>query len=314
MNLISSDDLSRDQINRIFKIADDLKDNRVEITIKEHATMALLFEKPSLRTRVSFEVAMAQLGGHSIYLEKQTTHIGTGETLADTARVLSSYCDFIVVRTFEQSEVMEIAENSTAPVINALTDVEHPTQALTDVYTILQHTGKLKDTKIAFLGPVWHNVANSLMLIAAKLGAEVALVGPKDAQPNSIYFNKAREYSKVSFYDSIEEGLEDAEIVYTDTFIDMGHIKGSSDYVKTDQEKHAEELKRQFAPYQLNAKAMSYASKTALVMHDLPAHRGQEITDEMIDGPRSIVWEQAANKLLMAKAILLYLSEGGRSR
>lgn len=303
MNLISSDDLSRDQILRIFRIADDLKVNRVEITVKEHAVLALLFEKPSTRTRISFEVAMAQLGGSSIYLDRQTTQMSRGETLADTARVISSYCDFIAARTLDQSQLMELGENSNVPVINALTDMEHPTQALADVYTIMQHVGRIRDAKIAFLGDIAANTANSLMITAAKLGAEIALVGPfTEHPPNSIYYNKAREYSKVYTDSSIESGLEDADILYTDTYVSMG------------QESQTEYRKKMLAPYQLNSKALSYAAKTALVMHCLPAHRGEEITDDVLDGPRSIVWEQSANKLLLNKALLLYLSEVGLSR
>ncbi len=297
MNLISSDDLSKDQILRIFRIADDIHINKVEVTIKEHATLALLFEKPSTRTRISFEVAMAQLGGSTIYLDKQTTQMSRGETLADTIKVISSYCDFIAARLFDQAQLVEMAKNSRVPVINALTDLEHPTQALADVYTILQHIGRIRDTKIAFLGDISSNTANSLMITAAKLGAEVALVGPSEHPPNSMYYNKAREYSKVYTDSSIESGLDDADIVYTDTYVSMG------------QEAQTDYRKKIFAPYQLNSKALSYASKTALAMHCLPAHRGEEITSEVMDGPRSIVWEQSENKLLLNKALLLYLSE-----
>ena len=303
MDLISSDDLSREQLLRIFRIADDIRVNKVEVTIKEHATLVLFFEKPSTRTRVSFEVAMAQLGGYSIYLDSQTTQISRGETLADTIKVISSYCDFIAARMFDQSQLVEMAGSSSVPVINALTDLEHPTQALADVYTIMQHIGRIRDTKIAFLGDIADNVANSLMITAAKLGAEVALVGPyKEHPPNSLYYNKAREYSKVYTDSSIESGLEDADIVYTDTYVSMG------------QESQTDYRKKLLAPYQLNAKALSYAAKTALVMHCLPAHRGEEITNDVLDGPQSIVWEQSANKLLLNKALLLYLSEVGSSR
>ena len=253
---------------------------------------------------------MAQLGGQAIYLERQMTHIKTGETLADTTRVLSGYCDFIAARVFKQSDLTEMAKVSTVPVINALSDLEHPTQALADVYTILQHVRSIKDTKIAFLGNIASNVINSLMLTSAKLGAEVGLIGPfREAPPNSMYYNKAREYSKVYTDDSLERGLEDADIVYTDTYVDMGHIQNTANYEKTDQETHAEERKKLFSQFQLNAKALSYAADGALVMHCLPAHRGVEITNDVIDGPRSIVWEQSANKLLLNKALLLYLSE-----
>ncbi len=302
MNFISSDDLSREQIMKIFRIADDLKSNKVEITIKEHAVLALLFEKPSTRTRISFEVAMTQLGGHAIYLDKQAMQMSRGETLSDTAKVISSYCDFIAARMFDQSQLVELSESSTIPVINALTDLEHPTQALADVYTIMQHVGRINNAKIAFLGDIAANTANSLMITAAKLGAEIALVGPQEYPPNSTYYNRAREYSKVYTDSSAESGLEDADIVYTDTYVSMG------------QEAQTEYRRKMFAPYQLNAKTMSYADKTALAMHCLPAHRGEEITGDILDGPKSIAWEQSANKLLLNKALLLYLSETGHSR
>ena len=297
MNLVSSDDLSKDQINRMFDIADDIKDNKEEMSLREHSTLALFFEKPSTRTRVSFEVAMAHLGGAAIYIDAQTTQRRRGETMADTARVLSAYCDFIAARLNDHSDIIEMANSASVPVINALTDLEHPTQALADVYTIIQHFDNIKDIKIAFLGDRACNTANSLMLTAAKLGAEVSLVGPKEYQPNSTYFNRAREYSKVHPYESLEEGLDDADIIYTDTFVSMG------------QEADAEKRRRLFAPYQLNAKALALASDKALVMHCLPAHRGEEIAADVLDGPRSIVWEQAKNKLLLNKAIILYLSE-----
>ncbi len=298
MNLVSSEDLSREEINEIFNIADSLAGGHSELSLKEHSTLALFFEKPSTRTRVSFETAIIQLGGSPIYIDAQTSQAKRGETIADTAKVLSGYCDFIAARMFKHSDIAELAANSISPVINALSDLEHPTQALTDVYTIRHHFGNLRDLKIAFIGDVAANTANSLMITAAKLGAEVALVGPKECSPNVIYFNKAREYSKVwHYYESIQEGLEDADIVYTDTFVSMG------------EEADADRRRKLFAPYQLNSKALSYASPKALVMHCLPAHRGEEITADVIDGDRSIVWEQAKNKLLIAKAVLLFLSE-----
>ncbi len=291
-------DLSRDQINRIFEIAESIKSGKEKIALKEHAVLALLFEKPSTRTRLSFEVAMAQLGGQAVYMYSETTQMERGETIVDTAKLLGSYCDFIAARLYNHSDIIEIANNSGIPVINALTDLEHPTQSLADAYTILQHFNNLRDVKIAFMGDIASNMANSLMITAAKLGAEVALVGPYEKYPpNSFYLNHAREYSKVYYYSSIEEGLADADIVYTDTFVSMG------------QEHEAEKRRNLFSQYQLNEKNLSYASHDALVMHCLPAHRGEEITTQVIDGPRSIVWEQARNSLLINKAIILFLSE-----
>lgn len=295
MHLLSSDDLSKDAMSKIFEIADSISAGSESASIKEHAVLALFFEKPSTRTRMSFEAAMAQLGGHAIYIDPNTTQRSRGETIADTARMFSSYCDLIAARLYKHTDLVEMAANSKVPVINALTDLEHPTQALADLYTIRTHKKGLKGVKIAFVGDTATNTANSLMLTASKLGCEVLLVGPKQCVPSSRYVNRAREYSRVTITDSIEDGLERADIIYTDTFVSMG------------QEGEAQERKELFAPYQLNAKAMGYAKKDALVMHCLPAHRGEEITSDVLDGPRSIVWEQAKNKMLLNKAAIIYL-------
>ncbi|MFP3279152.1 MAG: ornithine carbamoyltransferase [Candidatus Micrarchaeota archaeon] len=297
MNFISVADLSKEEITEIFNIADDLKHERVGIALKKDAVAALIFEKPSTRTRVSFEVAMAQLGGHSIYIDSRTSQLSRGESIADTAKVLSGYVDFIIARLYKHDDVVELANNATVPVINALTDLEHPCQALSDLYTIQEVKKKLRGLKLAFIGDIAANTANSLMLAGAKMGMEIALVGPKNYMPNTFYFTKAREYSKVETYNNIKEGVADADVIYTDTFVSMG------------QEAEAEERKKLFAPYQVNKTLVSYAKKDAIVMHCLPAHRGEEITSDVLDGPQSVVWQQAKNKLLVEKAILLYLSE-----
>jgi len=297
MNFISVADLSKEEITEIFNIADDLKHERVGIALKEDAVAALIFEKPSTRTRVSFEVAMAQLGGHSIYIDSRTSQLSRGESIADTAKVLSGYVDFIIARLYKHDDIVELANNATVPVINALTDLEHPCQALSDLYTIQEVKKKLRGLKLAFVGDIAANTANSLMLAGAKMGIEIALVGPKNYMPNTFYFTKAREYSKVETYNNIKEGVADADVIYTDTFVSMG------------QEAEAEERKKLFAPYQVNKTLVSYAKKDAIVMHCLPAHRGEEITSDVLDGPQSVVWQQAKNKLLVEKAILLYLSE-----
>ncbi|MFP3215408.1 MAG: ornithine carbamoyltransferase [Candidatus Micrarchaeota archaeon] len=297
MNFISVADLSKEEITEIFNIADDLKHERVGIALKKDAVAALIFEKPSTRTRVSFEVAMAQLGGHSIYIDSRTSQLSRGESIADTAKVLSGYVDFIIARLYKHDDIVELANNATVPVINALTDLEHPCQALSDLYTIQEVKKKLRGLKLAFVGDIAANTANSLMLAGAKMGMEIALVGPKNYMPNTFYFTKAREYSKVDTYNNIKEGVADADVIYTDTFVSMG------------QEAEAEERKKLFAPYQVNKTLVSYAKKDAIVMHCLPAHRGEEITSDVLDGPQSVVWQQAKNKLLVEKAILLYLSE-----
>ncbi len=297
MNLISSDDLTKADIKRLFAIAGKLASEKSDLSLKENSTIALLFTEPSTRTRVSFEVAIAQLGGIPIYIDAKTSQLSRGEEISDTAKILSMYCDFIAVRTSDHAMVVKMAENSTVPVINALTDLEHPTQALADIYTIFKRKGDLKGLKIVFLGDIAQNTCNSLMLSSVKLGAEFSLVGPKGWRPKSQYYNKAREYGRVYMTDSIEDGLDGADVVYTDTFISMGY------------ENEAEQRRKLFAPYQLNQTALDFAKKDAIAMHPLPAHRGEEITSEVLDGKQSAAWEQAKNKLIMEKAILLYLSE-----
>lgn len=297
MNFISSDDLSEKQILEVFSIVDTLESGELKKPIKEHSVLALLFSEPSTRTRVSFEVAMAQLGGTAVYIATQTSQMKRGETLEDTARVISGYCDFIAVRTNEHDDVLTIAKSSSVPVINALTHLEHPTQALADVYTIIKHKKAIKGLKIAFVGDIAQNTANSLMLTATKLGASVSLVGPKGSMPNDVFYKKSKKYGKVEVYDSIEEGLEGADVVYTDTFVSMG------------DEGEAEKRRKLFAPYQVNKSLLAFAKSDAIVMHPLPAHRGEEITSDVLDGKRSVAWDQAMSKLTVEKALIVYLSK-----
>jgi ornithine carbamoyltransferase len=297
MHLLSIKDISRDQMNEIFDIADETSLGKTTTSLREHAVLALLFEKPSTRTRVSFEVAMAKLGGKSIYVDTKTTQMSRGEPISDTARMMSLYVDFVAARMYHHEDLVEFANNSTVPVINALTDLEHPTQALADIYTMSNAKRRIRGLRIAFVGDIAQNTCNSLMLAGVKLGAEMALVGPKDYPPNPEYLTRSREYGVVDIFDTMEEGLAGADIVYTDTFVSMGN------------ENEAEKRKKAFSKYQVNANALKYADKDALVMHPLPAFRGQEITADVLEGSRSIVWEQAKNKLLLEQAILVYLSE-----
>ncbi|HVC58444.1 MAG TPA: ornithine carbamoyltransferase [Candidatus Acidoferrales bacterium] len=294
-HLLSSIDLSKTSIEKIFSLAKRISAGDMPV-FEDHPIMVLLFDEPSTRTRISLEVGMAQMGGSSIYVDTRTSQLSRGETLQDTARVISSYADIIAVRTREQDDVMAMSEGSSVPIINALTHLEHPTQALADVYTIMEQKGRMKGLRIAFVGDIAQNTANSLMVTAAKMGASTSLVGPKGFEPNPRYLKEARKYGKVDIYNSMAQGLAGADIVYTDTFVSMGDEAGK--------------LKRQklFAPYQLNKKALSYAKRDALVMHPLPAHRGMEITADVLEGKQSIVWQQAGNKLVIGKAVVLYLS------
>jgi ornithine carbamoyltransferase len=297
MHLLGVDDISKEQITDIFAIADNIVAGKSTTSIKDEAVLALLFEKPSTRTRLSFEVAMRRLGGHAVYIDTKTSQISRGESLEDTARVISLYVDFIVARFNHHEDLLTLANYSAVPVINGLSDVAHPTQALADIYTILNEKKKIKGIRIAFVGDIAQNTTNSLMLAAVKMGAEMALIAPKNYPPNSKYLIKAREYGAVDIYDSMSEGLANVDIIYTDTFVSMGF------------EAQAEQRKAMFADYQVNSKALDMAPRTAQVMHPLPAFRGEEITADVLEGPRSLVWKQAKNKLLLAEAIILYLSE-----
>jgi ornithine carbamoyltransferase len=295
-NLLSSVDLSRKDIDELFKICGMVVSGKRRLSVKKNSTLALFFAEPSTRTMVSFEVAASRLGCGSVYIDARTSQASRGEELADTARILSIYCDFIAVRINDHDQLLAMAKSSRVPVINALTSLEHPTQALADCYTIFERKGNLSKLRIAFIGDTSQNTANSLMLTAAKLGASISLVGPKSCKPNPFYLKESRKYSKVDVYDSIEEGLEGADVVYTDTFVSMG------------DEAEARKRTKMFAPYQLNSKALSFAKSNSIVMHPLPAHRGVEITGDVIDGKRSVVWQQAKNKMIIEEAILLYLS------
>lgn len=302
MNLLGMDDLDKQDIKKIFKLADGLISGKERLMLREHATIALLFTEPSTRTRVSFEVAIAQLGGHAIYIDGKSSQLSRGESLQDTARMLSQYCDFIAIRTLSHTSLEEFAASASVPVINALTSKEHPTQALADIYTIMKAKGDLKGIRIALVGDIAQNTFNSIMIGASKMGAEISLIGPGGSRPDEHSYGLACTYGDVYVYDDISEGLLGADVIYTDTFVSMG------------DDADATVRRRRFAPYQVNQKALSHAKDDAIVMHPLPAHRGEEITDEVIDGKHSIVWAQALNKLYLEKAILLYMSEQAESK
>ena len=298
MNLLSVNDLSKSEILEVFRIADEIREGKLA-GILEGKTLALLFEKPSTRTRVSFEAAMLLLKGNSIYLDAKKLQVSRGETYEDTAKVLGLYADFIAARLYDHDALVRMAKASDAVVINALTDLEHPCQALSDIYSVRDAKG-FKGTKIAFIGDIAANTANSLMLAATKLGIEIALVGPETVKPNPGYLKAAKRQGSVYVYSDIKEGFKGADVVYTDTWVSMG------------EEAEAGKRRKAFSSYQLNKSTLNYAKKDAVVMHCLPAHRGEEITSDVLDGKQSIVWQQAANKLAVEKAILLYLLDKER--
>ncbi|WP_456395629.1 ornithine carbamoyltransferase [Desulfurobacterium sp.] len=262
-------------------------------------TVALIFEKPSTRTRVSFEVGVFQLGGHGVYMDTRGSQLGRGEPLKDTARVLSRYVDGIVIRTFGQDRVLEVARYSRVPVINALTDEEHPCQVIADLFTIKEYLRELKGLKIAYLGD-GNNMCNSWLIGAAMTGINFYAATPEGYEPMPFYVEKAKEIAKstgseiVVTHDPLE-AVKDADVVYTDVWASMG------------QEEEAEERKRIFMPYQVNMELLRHAKPDVLFMHCLPAHREEEVTDEVIESCRSIVWDQAENRLHAQKALLTKL-------
>ena len=262
-------------------------------------TVAMIFHKPSTRTRISFEVGVFQLGGHALALNAQELQLGRGETIADTGRVLSRYVDAIVIRTYAHCDVEQLAQAAQVPVINALTDYAHPCQALADYLTVQEHLGRVAGVRLTYVGDA-NNVARSLVFGGVLLGVHVSLASPPayrldDASAEWARAQAARSGGSLRLLEDPEEAARGADVLYTDVWTSMG------------QEAERERRTRELAPYQLNARLLGLAAPHALVMHCLPAHRGEEITDEVIDGPQSAVWDQAENRLHVQKALLTLL-------
>ena len=294
--------ISKAELASLLTLAARLKDKQrrgVPHPLLQGKTLGLLFEKPSTRTRVSFEAGMNQLGGHALVLPMGDIQLSRGESVPDTARVLSRYLDGIVIRTYDHATVQEWAREATMSVINGLTDLSHPCQALSDLLTIQEKKGRLKGVKIAYIGD-GNNVANSLIEAAAKMGMRIALGCPAGYQPDQHVIDLARlEAEKTGAV--IELGhdpsiaAKEADVIYTDVWISMGREREQARRLKV------------LAPYQVNSRLLSRAKPDAIVMHCLPAHRGEEITAEVLDGPQSVILDQAENRLHMQKAILTKL-------
>jgi ornithine carbamoyltransferase len=296
VDLVGIEQLSAAQIAHILSCATSLKANisdPQQKTLLSGCSMAMLFEKPSLRTRVTFELGMIQLGGSAINLEGK---LGVRESVKDIARNLDRWVDVIMARTFDHATILELAEHASVPVINGLSDIEHPCQALADLLTIQEHKGHLDHLNIAYVGDP-NNVSSSLMLGAAKMGADFVMACPPAFYPNDEMLSAAAQAGRASgaklriLHDPIE-AVSFADVVYTDTWVSMG------------QESEADWRKQAFNAYQVNSTILSHAKPDAIVMHCLPAHRGAEITDEVIDGRQSVVLDQAENRLHAQKAIL----------
>jgi len=258
-------------------------------------TLAMIFEKPSLRTRVTFEVGMTQLGGSAVYLTTTDFRLGERESVADIARNLERWVDVIMARTFSHATVTELATTARVPVINGLTDLRHPCQVLSDCFTLIEHRGRLEGLRVAWIGD-GNNVANSWIAAAMRFGFTFAIACPKGYEPDGALVAAARQAgADIVVTTDVAEAAAGADVLYTDTWTSMG------------QEAEAVARRAVFAPYQINAAALRHAKPDAVVMHCLPAHRGEEITDEVMDGPHSIVFDQAENRLHVQKGVLVWL-------
>ncbi len=288
-------DFTTEKIYQIFELANRLRKvmkNGQPFYPLKGKNIALIFEKPSTRTRVSFEVAINQLGANSIFLSTQDIHLGKSESLEDTARVLSRYVQGVIIRTFEHERLVRFASIAGIPVINALSDLLHPCQAMADFYTLWLKKD-LKKIKLAWVGD-GNNVCHSLILGAARLGVNMVVSTPEKYQPEPSIVEKAQDAGgKIEIISQPREAVRGADVVYTDVWVSMG------------QEQEKEEKEKIFQEYQVNPSLLKLAKPDVVVMHCLPAHRGKEITDEVMDGKNSIVWEQAENRLHIQRAILI---------
>jgi len=293
-NFLSSLDLSTDEVFHILELANNFKNKKININLK-NKVLGLIFDKSSTRTRVSFQVAMSRLGGTTVDLNPTTSQIGRGEPIRDTARVLNRYCDVLAIRTFKQSDLEEYAKWSSKPVINALTDLEHPCQALADFMTIKEEFLDFKDVVLTFIGD-GNNVANSLILCGALLGIEVRIACPKGYEPNSLVIKKAYElYKNKDLLKIINDpitAVQGANVLYTDVWSSMG------------EENQKEEKDKEFLGFTIDNNLVRNADKNAIILHCLPAYRAKEITDEVMESNRSRIFEQAENRMHAQQAVL----------
>ncbi|MFA4857657.1 MAG: ornithine carbamoyltransferase [Candidatus Margulisiibacteriota bacterium] len=302
-HFISIHELTLAEIEKIFNLAARLK-KKPRQSILKGKSLALIFEKPSTRTRVSFEVGMFELGGTTIHLSPNAVQLGVRESVADVARTLSRYVQGVMLRTFDHHALIEFARYSSVPVINGLSDVSHPCQGLADVFTVMEKKGagslkNLKKVKMAYIGD-GNNVCHSLMLAAAKVGMNLSVATPPGFEPRPEITRLAQadargSGAKIEIMNDPKKAVEKADVIYTDVWASMG------------QEEEAASRKIKFAAFQVNRRLVGLAKPDAIIMHCLPAHRGEEITDEVIDGPNSVVFDQAENRLHVQKAILAIL-------
>ena len=298
-DFLSIADYSKDEILRLFDITRELKDKtrrKEEHHLCKGLTMSMIFAKPSARTRISFETGMYQLGGYALYLSPADIGIGAREAIKDIAQVISRYNDIIMARLFAHEHILELAKYATVPVINGLTDYNHPCQVMADIYTVLEHRKNLDNLKVVFIGD-GNNVANSWINLAAKLPMHLVICSPSGYEPDAgtLDYARSQDISTIEILSDPVSAAKDADVVYTDVWASMG------------QEAEAAKRKKIFMPYQVNSALMKHARKDAYVMHCLPAHRGDEITDEVIDSAQSIVFDEAENRMHVQKAIIVKL-------
>ena len=299
-DLVTIANLTASQINDILELTAKLKQNKKRFSkVLNGKTLALIFQKPSNRTRVSFEVGMYQLGGNAIYLSPGEINLGVRESVQDVAKTLSRFVDGIVLRTFEHTNVVELAKYASVPVINGLSDFSHPCQALADIFTVKEKLKKTRGVTIAYVGD-GNNVCNSLLYICSKLGINIHVAAPKGYQADGGVIEgaiamAAKNGSTVKIFTDPLKAVDGADAIYTDVWTSMG------------QERESALRKKAFKAFQVNAKLMSRAKKNVLIMHCLPAHRGEEITEDAIDGPNSVVFDEAENRMHVQKAVLIKL-------
>ncbi|MBE7077571.1 MAG: ornithine carbamoyltransferase [Clostridiales bacterium] len=294
-HLLKLMDWSKKEITHVLNLADQLKfekKNGIKHHLLKGKTLGMIFEKSSTRTRVSFEVGMYDLGGQALFLSSRDLQIGRGEPVQDTARVLSRYLDGIMIRTFDQKEVEDLAEYGSIPIINGLTDYCHPCQVLADLMTIREHKGAIEGNKLCYIGD-GNNMTNSLIVGGIKMGMEVAVACPKGYEPDAEIMAWAKENGKFTCTDNVLEAAAGADVLYTDVWASMG------------QESEAEERKKIFAGYQINAEVMKVANEKAMVLHCLPAHREEEITAEVFEAHANEIFDEAENRLHAQKAVLV---------
>ncbi len=300
-DFLSIADLTREEIYDIFELTRDLKNktkSRQEHHLLKGYTLAMIFAKPSARTRISFETGIYQLGGSALYLAPGDIGLGSREAVKDIAQVISRYNDLIMARLFAHQDIEELAEYASVPVINGLTDYNHPCQIMADAYTILEHFDRIENLKVTYIGD-GNNVANSWINFASKIPLHLVICTPRNYEPDAETYKNARNagLSQIEILSDPKLAVKDSDVLYTDVWASMG------------QEAEAEKRKQIFRPYQLNSDLLGLAKSDAKVMHCLPAHRGDEITDEVIDSPQSIVFDEAENRMHVQKAIMVKLAQ-----